>query len=139
QEIALIQTYRAFEGIRRSLRHELLEEDGVYINPGEAQDDGVAVDLQAGRVHPGKRSAKGEQGLAKPTARLALGQMAPEQDGEWVAGMDPGGGHCKIRKQRLSMAGSQGEGGARGKAALGPAGEGESQPPHVSSACPSIA
>src|SRR5262249_11700887 len=53
EEVTAIQTNGPFKGIRRSLRHELLEVDRVYIDSIGVQDDGVPVGPEAGRVNPG--------------------------------------------------------------------------------------
>jgi hypothetical protein len=139
EEVSSIQTRGAFERIRRSLCHELLEEDCVDIDASEVQDDGVPVDSQTGRVDNGKRSAKGEQGLAQPTPRLALGQMAPEEGGERVTSVGPWAWHREVRQQGLRPAGSQAESVTRVKASLKTAEQGEGQAPHDPSACSSIA
>jgi hypothetical protein len=98
QEVTSIQHDGPFEGIRRALYYELLEVERIYIDSCRVEDHDVTVSMQAGWVDSGKRSAEGKQGLAKPTARLSLGQVAPKQHNQCIPGVSPGVGHCEIGK-----------------------------------------
>ena len=47
EEVAMIQDRRPFKVGRRALSHQLLEDEGINLDPGRIQDQGVPVNPQA--------------------------------------------------------------------------------------------
>jgi hypothetical protein len=76
---------------------------------------------------------------AKPISSLVLREMAPQENGELVAGLRATRAKSQIGQQCLSVPRPQTEDRARGEPSLETAEQGQSEPPHDFPARQSIA
>jgi hypothetical protein len=94
------------------------------------QGDRLVGGGERGGLGAGQRVPEVPQGLAQALPRLLLGNLAPEQGGEGVAGVGPRPRRREISQERAALLWSQRDRGAISHASFKASKEDEVQPRH---------
>ena len=115
--------------------HQALQLDGVDLDPGPVERDGLAIGPDDLFARGPKRPAQAHQRLLQAVARLAAAMLAPQHAGQAVARLRAAGRHGEKGQQGAVLDAAQLRGRVAGQSQLEPAKKRQLQARHLREGC----
>jgi len=113
EQLSLIERHSRRQGGRGAFAHQVFEPESVHLDARRLEADCVFDRPERLGLDRGQGLAKAVEGLTQVRLCLAIGAVAPEQGGQFVAGMRAARRTGQIAQKRPRLPGAEGDSRAR--------------------------